>query len=304
MEELDSLFGTLATMGSFRLGLTGGEPLLRHDLFEIVDRAAKHGLCPCLTTNGLLITEEVAREFGRCDLVWLNVSLDGATAETNDRVRGAGTFERVVSNLRTLRKHAGFTLAFTVMSSNAHEVEACAQLAEQVGATTAVFRPLYPVGTARHHMELMPTFAEYSGALDRLADLAHDGQPDLRGIDPFGPHSRKERESVMHENYGCGAGNLVCSISVSGDVNPCSFLGPGFAAANLRRQPFDEIWNSSQKFREIRGLPGDGQGTSNFGGGCRARSLVLAGDVNAPDPWIAGSPIGSRHPLQILELRA
>ena len=304
MAELDALFATLARMGSFRLGLTGGEPLLRRDLFEIVDRATAHGLCPCLTTNGLLITEEIARELGRRNLVWLNVSLEGATADTNDRVRGAGTFDRVVENLRILGQHARFTLAFTVMSTNVHEVEACAELAARVGALTAVFRPLYPVGIARHHPELMPTFGEYSGALDRLAAMACDGQPELRSLDPFGPHSRLETQSVVHENYGCGAGNLVCSISVSGDVNPCSFLGPEFAAANIRRQPFDEIWHNSERFREIRGLPGDGQGTSTFGGGCRARSLALAGSVNAPDPWLAGMPRQARHPLTILEVGA
>ena len=94
--EIDALAATLARMGCFRLGLTGGEPLMRRDLFDILDAAADHGLHPCLTTNGLLITEEIARQFGRRRLVWLNVSLDGATAATNDRIRGAGTFDRVL----------------------------------------------------------------------------------------------------------------------------------------------------------------------------------------------------------------
>jgi len=305
MMELDTLFATLARMGSYRLGLTGGEPLLRYDLFEIVDRATEHGLCPCLTTNGLLITEQNAREFGRRNLVWLNVSLEGATAETNDRVRGTGTFDRVVANLRTLRRHTRFTLAFTVMSTNVNDVEACAELAAHVGAESAVFRPLYPVGVARHHPDLMPTFAEYTSAVDRLASMACDGEPELRSLDPFGPHTRTETQSVVHENYGCGAGNLVCSISVSGDVNPCSFLGPEFAASNLRRHPFDEIWHNSHRFREIRALPGNEQGTSTFDGGCRARSLVLAGSVNAPDPWIAGMSHNARHhPLAVLEISA
>jgi sulfatase maturation enzyme AslB (radical SAM superfamily) len=69
LEELDRLFGTLASMGAFRLGLTGGEPLLRRDVFDILDLAIAHGLHPCLTTNGLLITEKIAREFGKRDLV-------------------------------------------------------------------------------------------------------------------------------------------------------------------------------------------------------------------------------------------
>jgi MoaA/NifB/PqqE/SkfB family radical SAM enzyme len=266
LDELDRLFASLAAMGSFRLGLTGGEPLMRRDLLEVLDRAVAHGLHPCLTTNGLLLTESLARELGARPLVWLNVSLEGATAETNDRVRGAGTFERVMRVLPVLARHARFTLAFTVMSSNLTEIRACAELAERTGASNAVFRPLYPVGTAVHHPELSTTFEEYSGAVDELAALA-----DLRDMDPFGPRAREEAQSRVHENAGCGAGNLVCSISVSGDVNPCSFLGPDHAAGNVRRTAFEDIWHASAGFVAIRGLPGDG-GTATFGGGSRARS--------------------------------
>jgi mycofactocin biosynthetic radical S-adenosylmethionine protein MftC len=160
--EIDTLLGTLARMGSFRLGLTGGEPLMRRDLFDIVDAAGARGLHPCLTTNGLLVTEEIARQFGRRELVWLNVSLDGATAATNDRIRGAGTFARVLDRLRVLGRHARFTLAFTITRDSAEEIEACARLAREVGAHAAVFRPLYPVGVARRHPELMPTYDQYA----------------------------------------------------------------------------------------------------------------------------------------------
>ena len=75
---------------------------MRRDLFGIVDMATARGLCPCLTTNELLITPAIAREFGRRNLVWINVSLDGATAESNDRIRSGGTFEQVMQNLRIL----------------------------------------------------------------------------------------------------------------------------------------------------------------------------------------------------------
>src|SRR5215510_5874506 len=125
LKELDELFATLARIGTFRLGLTGGEPLLRRDVFEIIDLATQHGLHPCITTNGLLITEEIAREFGKRKLVWLNVSLEGATAQTNDRVRGQGTFELVRERLSLLSNHARFTLAFTIMKTNLEEMKDC-----------------------------------------------------------------------------------------------------------------------------------------------------------------------------------
>ncbi|MEU5031852.1 radical SAM protein [Streptomyces milbemycinicus] len=325
LEEIDRLFAEMARLGAFRLGLTGGEPLLRKDIFQIVDLALAHGLAPCITTNGLLITEEIAKEFGKRELVWLNVSLEGATAETNDRVRGPGTFAKVLDRLAVLRKHARFTLAFTIMRTNLDEIDACAELAHEVGADTAVFRPLYPVGVAERNQELMPSFADYTEALNGLSRLGgpSPGNPASPGdsvalhhIDPFSPHSRQETQSVIHQNYGCGAGNLVCSVSVSGDVNPCSFLGPDFVAANVRETSLAEIWHHSAGFQAIRALPhtdpasGHGQ-TATFAGGCRARSLVLAGSVNAPDPWIAeqvqaearsGSAV--RNPLVILDVSA
>jgi mycofactocin biosynthetic radical S-adenosylmethionine protein MftC len=251
LNELDQLFAQMAAMGTFRIGLTGGEPLLRKDLFEIIDLALSHGLCPCVTTNGLLITEDIARQFGKRELVWLNVSLEGATAATNDAIRGSGTFERVIDQLKILRKHCRFTLAFTIMSTNLHEVQACARLAEEMGAGTAVFRPLYPVGIARHHLDLMPTFQQYSDALLELESM-RDDHLDLNHIDPFSPARRQEAAANVCQNHGCGAGNTVCSVSVSGDVSPCSFLGPDSYTANVREQTLRDIWDKSCGFTGIR----------------------------------------------------
>ena len=305
--ELDRLFAEMAAVGTFRLGLTGGEPLLRRDLFDIIDLATNHGLCPCVTTNGLLITEEVAREFGERELVWLNVSLDGATAESNDRVRGSGSFDRVIDRLEVLRRHATFTLAFTIMSHNAGEAEECVRLAERVGASTAVFRPMYPVGVGERHLDLMPTFDQYVEALERLETNSADGSFAVRPLDPFGPGTRADGQSVVHTNHGCGAGNLVCSISVSGEMNPCSFLGPGFAAGNVRDSSLSELWHHSEMFRDIRALPGGNpcggcsQGEEGFHGGCRARALVLSGSIDAPDPWLREGT-GRLLPLTTLAL--
>ncbi len=301
LAEMDDLFAELSRMGAFRLGLTGGEPLLRKDLFDIIDAAIERGLHPCLTTNGLLITEAMAREFGKRQLMWLNVSLDGATATTNDAIRGSGTFEKVKQALGILGRHSRFTLAFTVTSHNCHEMAACAQLARDVGAHTAVFRPLYPVGVAARNLELMPTFTQYSTALQRLRDSVPAGTGRLHLTDelgeirpseraneerPFSPAAREAIRASVHTNNGCGAGNLVASITIRGDVNPCSFLGPAHEAGNIRRRPFAEIWHQSSGFRRIRSLSAtSGCGDERFAGGCRARALVFGGDIDAVDPW-------------------
>ena len=273
LTELDDLFGQLAALGCFRLGLTGGEPLLRRELLEILDCATGHGLHPCLTTNALLLNASLAQELGRRPLVWLNVSLEGASAESNDPVRGQGTWERVRDKVELLRRHARFTMAFTISSRNAGEVAECADLARRWGASAAVFRPVYPAGTALNHLDLMPTYESYVAALDSL-------QGDRHLLDPFTPASRHRVAGRSYSGPGCGAANLVSSVSLGGTVNPCSFLGEGFALDNLRDRPFREIWNDGQAFQQLRGkLPED------FQGGCRARSQALAGSVHARDPW-------------------
>jgi|GEM_PF-1406789 len=286
LNQIEALFEDMAKMGSYRLGLTGGEPLLRNDIFDIIDMATAYGLHPCLTTNALLITEDIAKEFAKRDLVWLNVSLEGATSLTNDRVRGDGTFAKVIDKLKMLSEYTQFTLAFTIMQTNADEVVECANLAREVGASTAVFRPLYPVGVSQHFLDdLMPTFQQYNDALNLLAELeVEDDASDMNSIDPFSPHARKDTQAVTYKNHGCGAGNLVCSISVSGNVNPCSFLGDSFIADNIREKPLSEIWKHNQTFKSVRAYEGGTEDT--FSGGCRARSLVFNGSANAPDPWL------------------
>lgn len=294
VEEMDGLFAELAAMGSFRLGLTGGEPLLRRDLLDIVDAATDRGLHPCLTTHGLRLDEHLARELGRRDLVWLNVSLDGATAASHDRIRGAGTFDRAIEKIRLLGRHARFTLAFTITAPLAGEVEACAELARQLGAHTAVFRPLYPVGTAEAHLELMPTYDAYADALDQLAAWRPEAT-DLHAIDPFSPQIREERQARTFVGQGCGAGTLIASVSASGEVSPCSFLGPGVVAGRLGEESFRAIWNDSGGFTRLRSLGCEGCG--GFEGGCRARAQTLSGDLDAPDPWYeAWAARRGRHP--------
>lgn len=275
--ELDRVFGELAALGSLRLGLTGGEPLLRKDLLDVIDAATAHGLHPCLTTNGLLLDEPLARELGKRELVWVNVSLEGARAETNDRVRGTGTFDEVVRRLRAFGRHLRFTLAFTITRDSAREVLACAELAHELGAHTAVFRPIYPVGVARSHPELAPSFSEYSGALAQLAAAGGVLSP----VDSFSPVARAETQAITYRGPGCGAANLVASISASGDVNPCSFLGATFESGNVRDRSFSEIWNTGQAFLRLR----EQRAGDTFRGGCRARAIDAHGDAHARDPW-------------------
>lgn len=263
LDEIRGLFENLAAIGCYRVSLTGGEPLMRKDFFEIADAAIELGLHPIVTTNGLLIDETIAKQFAERPQLRINLSLEGSTAESNDAVRGEGVFDEVCQRALLLSQYTEYVLGFTITSQNAAEVDDCVQLARRLGASGAVFRPLYPVGIAQQHPELMPTYDQYIDALKMVAGV-DDIQQDIRASDSQ-----------------CGAGQLLASVSVQGDVNPCGFLGEGFKAANIRDQTFAEIWNHNQVFLNIR----QSENETTFSGGCRARSLAFHGDARASDPW-------------------
>lgn len=290
LKELESLFKELASLGSYRLGITGGEPLLRRDIFDIIDAAVGHGLQPCMTSNGLLITEDTARELGKRNFGWFNISLDGATARTNDAVRGKGTYDEVLNRISILKKYKTFSLAFTVMKHNMNELAQYCELAKSLGAQAAVFRPLYPVGNASKHRELMPDFSDYLLCLNELKRINMEVEIDFYSFHAWGPGTRHDKQATVYDNFGCGAGNTTCSISSNGDVLPCSFLGQEYIAGNLRATTFKQIWDSSPVFKSMRNLSGNAQcETCNqydiCSGGCRARALLMNNSINDVDPW-------------------
>ena len=273
LAEFEALFADLASIGCFRASLTGGEPLLRSDLFDIIDVAIANQLHVTVTTNGTLLTPSIAREFGKRRAVRVNLSLEGATPESNDAVRGAGVFDQVREKTRLLRQHTDFTVGFTLTRQNAAEAEACADLAKQLGARAAVFRPLFPVGLAQQHPEMMQSFAEYSQTLQQILRFAEDDSP------------------LVEDNQECAAGRMLASVSAQGDVNACGFLGSKYVAANIRDRKFSEIWNDRHlmaEFRDSAAVANEMGATvahEGFRGGCRARALAANGSANASDPW-------------------
>ncbi|MCP4134832.1 MAG: radical SAM protein [bacterium] len=290
LKELDSLFREMAMMGSFRLGLTGGEPFMRKEIFEIIDLAVERGLTPCLTTNGLLLSSEVVERLKQVKFAWLNISLDGASAETNDYTRGSGVFHRVIKNIKKISRQLEFSMAFTVMKHNTGEMGDFCKLSKKMGAKAVVFRPLYPVGSAVNNPDLMPGFHEYISALNALDAVKKELGIDIQNIHPWGPGSRGESQGMVYENFGCGAANTVCSISANGTVSPCSFLGREYRGGSLRKRSFREIWNESEPFQRLRNITineycGDCRHYGVCSGGCRVRALVMNNSIDAPDPW-------------------
>lgn len=301
LDELDALFADMAAMGALRLALSGGEPLLRKDLYELIDLAIARGLRTSLVTNGLLLDERHVNALAKRDLLWLSVSLDGATAAVNDAIRGEGTFDAVLERVALLRGRVPFSLAMTVTSTNYQEAAAFNDLARRVGASGAVLRPMYPAGMGRARAELVPTFAQYRAALAALDDAADRATScdALTSHETYGPQHRSATDASVIAHLGCGAGTTLAAISSSGVVSPCSFLGDDFDGPSIRDEPLSSIWRRAPTFARLRSP----EAAASFRGGCRARSLVFAGSAFAPDPWLSSAEDRRFDPLVTLRVQ-
>ncbi len=286
-DQLEQLSRECVDMGCMRMALTGGEPLNRPDIFELIDTAMDKGIDVCLTTNGIRIDKDISRELAKRPLAWINISLDGACAKTNDAIRGKGTFDKVTGNIiRHLRWRVPFGLSFTINKLNIGELLALPGLAKKLGAQALLLRGVYPLGRAKGAKEIHLSLSQYEKA---LATLASSSYP-IRVVPTSCEAEEHENMAVVFENYGCAAGNTTASVYHNGDVSPCSLIGDGVELENLHSYSLTRIWNNGRGFKKIRELSPPGicrecDAYTSCSGGCRARAWAAYRDIQAPDPW-------------------
>jgi len=309
-EELDTgeCFRFIDEVASFAnpiMVLTGGEPLNRPDVFEIASRASSKGLRVAMATNGTLVDADVAVRMKRAGIIRVSISIDGARAETHDSFRGIeGSFQRALEGARHVWE-AGIELQLntTVTKHNADEVEEVFELARRVGAKALHLFMLVPVGCgASIADEQMLPAARYEKILSWLYRAGRDN-PDIEVKATCAPHyyrilhARAEREgrklSVRTNGMaaitkGCLAGNAVCFVGRTGNVQPCGYLP--LVAGNIREKPFREIWETSDLFKSLRepvALKGR-CGACEYAAvcmGCRARAYAETGDYLEEEPY-------------------
>jgi len=284
--------------------LTGGEPLLRRDILEIVRYAAGRGLWVVIGTNGVSITENLARTLREAGVRGLALSLDALDEESHDefrRVRGA--WRNTVNGARIL---AGADLPFIVQTTvgrhNVSELEAIADFAyDEMGAR--VWNLYFLVQTGRGQFVSDITPGEYDGVLAELSRIQKKYAGKMICNAKCAPHYVKhlfeeDPASPFIRTYaggagGCPAGAHYLGIRPNGDVTPCPYL-PRFGG-NLRNTSLSEVWEGSEPFVELRnrGKLGGRCGECELKthcGGCRARALGMSGDFLAEDPLCTHVP--------------
>jgi len=325
-QEAERLVDELSGWGRTILVLSGGEPLLRPDIFHLMSYAGKKGLVVALATNGTLVDQNMAMRIRASGVDRVSVSLDGADAPTHDAFRRLpGSFRSALAGVQALRAEGvSLQINVTVARHNADQLEEMVSLTKKLGAVALHLFLLVPVGCGMEIAEEQTLRADaYENTLNWLYETEHR-EPGLQLRATCAPHyfrvvrqrqaaqaarddpspapslghpgiggSGGGRGSLHAATRGCLAGAGVCFISHTGKVYGCGYMP--IEAGDLRRAPLAEIWQTSQLFAELRDLKRlKGKcGRCGFNvvcGGCRARAYGSTGDYLAEEPFCAYQP--------------
>ena len=279
IDEVAALGPTLKPM----LILSGGEPLLRPDIFLLMKHAVSRGMHVSLATNGTLLSAQIVDKIASSGVSRVSISLDGATPEAHDATRGSGCYAQAMDGIENLRGKMDFQINFTVTRRNADDILPIFDLAQRLKAKALHFFFLVPTGRGRDE-DLVS--GEQQEDLLRLIDQERVKRNLDVQVTCAPQFARIAQYSVGRRSGGCLAGTSFVFVSRRGDAYPCGYLP--LLAGNIRESGFREIWENSPVFKALRerNIKGKCKDCSylNICGGCRARAFAESGDFLGEDP--------------------
>ncbi|MDY6825526.1 MAG: heme b synthase [Thermodesulfobacteriota bacterium] len=315
--ELDTrqsltLLDQIAETGSPIVILTGGEPLLRPDIFEIARHGTDKGLRMVMAPNGTLITEETAQKMAASGIERISISIDGATRDRHDRFRGVdGAFDGALNGAEIARQ-AGieFQINTTITRANMDEIPRIMALAEEVGAVAHHIFLLVPTGRGKDLADQAISAENYESTLNWFYDQKKTKSMQLKATCApqyyriMRQRAKEDNISVTFETHGldavtrgCLGGTSFCFISHRGVVQPCGFLE--LNCGDVTQNTFKTIWETAPHFlalRDFSNLKGK-CGACEYKrvcGGCRARAFEATDDYLAEEPLCAYQPLKLR----------
>lgn len=311
-QEGKRLIDQICQVSSPLLILSGGEPLLRPDIYELIRYGSKKGLKMGLGSNGSLIDQEVAKKLKDAGIATVSISLDSQIPEQHDDFRGvAGSWDKAVLAIKALRKNNVLVQVNTTLTQqNFNQIDDIMSLAENIGVENFHLFFLVPTGrgvkltdiSAQKYEEMITkTFAKV--ARHKL-NVRPSCAPQFMRI------AKNMGLDMRMWIRGCMAGLHYCRIYPNGDVTPCPYLP--IKLGNIREKSFKEIWTNAEMFKALRS-PDSLKGKcgvceyKSLCGGCRARAYGLSsdfidycGDLHEPielkgdylteDPWCVYQP--------------
>ncbi len=293
--------------------LTGGEPLLRPDIFDIASYGAGKGFRMTMAVNGTLLTAEKAKKMVEAGIQRISISIDGATPESHDAFRKvAGAFAGALRGVGAA-KEAGldFQINTTITQHNLHEIAAIQELAVSLGAVAHHIFLLVPTGRGKDLAEQAIDAAQYEETLHWFYEQREKAPLHLKAT--CAPHyyrilrqrAKTEGRKVDFQTFGldamtrgCLGGVGFCFVSHVGQVQPCGYLE--LDCGNVREKTFKEIWEGSPIFRDLRDFKSyKGKcGRCEYVrvcGGCRARAYESTGDHLAQEPLCLHQPADTKR---------
>ena len=310
-DEGKRLIESIAKFGSPVILFSGGEPLMRKDLFELIAHATAQGLRAVISTNGTLITPEVAQRLKQFNLSYVGVSIDG-TESVNDLFRGVdGAYQRAIAGIRAcLGAGLKVGLRFTINRRNVGEIPAIFRIIEEEKIPRVCFYHLVYTGRAKELAEEALDLDQARHAVDTIIDLTAElhrkGDPkEVLTVDNHcdGPYvylrllkENPERAAQVLEllqyNEGNSSGVGIGCVSWDGSVHPDQFWRH-VTLGNVREREFGDIWTDSSnellmmiknKKLHVKGRCHACKWLPICGGNFRVRAEAVTGDLWAPDP--------------------
>jgi radical SAM protein with 4Fe4S-binding SPASM domain len=291
--------------------LTGGEPLVRTDLEQMIEHGAQKGLAMVVGTNGTLLTERRVLSLKQSGVLGIGISVDSLNNKNHDDFRGLpGALQKTLSGIEHCRKHQlSFQIHFTATKNNMAELDNIIAFSREKGARVLNIFFLVCTGRGKSMSDISPQL--YDELLHQIMD-AQQQYDDLIIRPRCAPHFKRiafERnpDSLMnrisgYDGDGCIAGSHYCRITEKGAITACPYIPNEIG--NIREQSFLSIWDNSNILQQLRnpklkGACGECE-YQKLCGGCRARPLAMGGSIMDADPWCSHVPEGTAviHPYQ------
>ena len=296
-EQAKLVIKSLSEVPEFRmLVFTGGEPLVRKDIFELTSYATELGFSVVMATNATLINKKIARKLKENGVLGIAASIDSVNPKQHDEYRGVpNAFKLAIQGIKNAAEEGLYIqINITLSKRNLSQLEDLLKLADKLNSDAVLLYQLIPVGRGSELMKETLTAKEFLSVIKRLKKIQGEiktvvapvGLPEYYAY-LYGTSNRIFPESLNGSYHGCIAGRGMFYIKPNGDVWPCAFIP--VSAGNLLKQSALEIWRKSYVFNVLRdrnNLKGYCHECKyrDVCGGCRARALAYTGDLLASDP--------------------
>ncbi len=312
LEKSYNLLSDIASFSKPVIVLSGGEPLVRDDIFDIARHGTQLGLRMVLATNGTLLNDLIAKKLVDSGVQRVSISIDGSDAMTHDSFRGLpGAFDAALRGIEFC-KSVGMPVQIntTVAKHNIRQLPKILDLAQSIGACALHLFLLVPTGCGKEISEReMISSNDYEQVLNWLYDASKSASINLKAT--CAPHyfrvmrqrAKADGIKITPETHGmeamtkgCLAGSAVCFVSYKGDVYPCGYFP--VSAGSVIDMPLSKIWRESTLFETLRDssqLKGK-CGSCEYAhvcGGCRARAYAETGDFMGEEPYCAYKPLST-----------